>query len=51
MAGEGKLTTIPFEQIPPSAQYNENGDKAYFAVAMGYKMLRKFEELIPDLRT
>ena len=50
MEAEGKMRFIYASDIPDSALYNKDGQRARFAVVVQRKYLGEFESRIADLR-
>jgi len=51
MATEGKLTLISPEHIPPTALYNDDGERASCAVVFTPETEREFDERVRKLRS
>jgi hypothetical protein len=49
MVEEGKATKIEQDMIPPTALYNEQGQKAQFAIVIPRLHLREYERRVRDL--
>jgi hypothetical protein len=50
MIEEGGCNRIPFEQIPPTAAYDEKGNRALFAIVVPTELVQSFEARIATLR-
>lgn len=50
MVDEGVVNKIRQEDIPPTALFNEKGEKAYFAIVMPTPYLAEFNRRVAELR-
>jgi hypothetical protein len=50
MVDEGKANKISADLIPPTALFNDAGDRAHFAIAIHTAFLPEYEERVRTLR-
>lgn len=50
MASEGKLRRIEPDMIPPTALYDDNGRKAFFAIVMSDEYASEYMDRVAALR-
>jgi hypothetical protein len=50
MVDEGVVNKIRPEDIPPTALYNDRGEKAKFAIVIQYPLIQEFNRRVADLR-
>lgn len=50
MIAEGKGNKIEADMIPPTARYNERGERAKFAIVLHSAHVAEFENRIANLR-
>jgi hypothetical protein len=50
MAAEGKVRRIEPRMIPPTALFNKEGRRAFFAIIMSDEYFAEFEERVANMR-
>jgi hypothetical protein len=50
MTAEGKVKKIPFDQIPPTAAFDDQGRRAHCALVLTPANEREFDERVRQLR-